>query len=711
MGSTAGNKTSLIDGAERSETTIEIKIKTLDSQTYTLRVDKQMTVPALKERIASVTGVLSEQQRLIFHGRVLKDDQLLSAYHVEDGHTLHMVVRQPVPPTSDGLPSNPAMDSASDSVHGHGSHIGQSVVIETFNVPDHGDGVPPEISQILSAVLGSFGFSNARSHSEGVDPRDLDPRTGSASLAADASQLQPEQASMRGQTGRLHTAFGLPTAASLGPLFPRVITDSLTTLSLYASNLRREFDAIGGGGGDNAESAAFHRTVERDSSSTAHPGRLQVGLPTPASLAEVMLSTRQLLSEQVGECFLQLESQLEDQENVIDPSARMSAQSSAWRMGVLLHNLGAFILELGRTTMSLRLGQAPSEAVVNAGPAVFISPYGPNPLMVQPLPFQGTSFSGIPMGSVQPGSDLANGISTGFLPRRIDIQIRRGSSADDASSVNREGGNNQQQPGQRNPATGSGSETVGNQTSSRVSESLSLAGEPGVRMVPIRTVVAAVPGSFSRLPPGSSENSIGLLHLLLGRFQNVSSGLQTGQQTNPESVLQQPNNEDQSRGDSLSTPAPRQPESSDPRNVSINILSAGGTLNSQEHEGQIPNSVFQLLRNLFPGGEIHVEDGSSQGTATGSVSGHAGRSNTPADAEPGATDEGIFLSNLLHEIIPFISQHADPVSTIIPQGTLNPEHVMTQDSSTQVETSDVGSSRRQSDTEPSPPSSKRQKTE
>ncbi|CAI0399445.1 unnamed protein product, partial [Linum tenue] len=63
-----------------SEPTIEIKIKTLDSQTYTLKVDKQMPVPALKEQIASVTGVLSEQQRLICRGRVLKDDQLLSAY-------------------------------------------------------------------------------------------------------------------------------------------------------------------------------------------------------------------------------------------------------------------------------------------------------------------------------------------------------------------------------------------------------------------------------------------------------------------------------------------------------------------------------------------------------------------------------------------------------------------------------------------------------
>lgn len=31
-----------VDEAEGSETTIEIKVKTLDSQTYTLKVDKQV---------------------------------------------------------------------------------------------------------------------------------------------------------------------------------------------------------------------------------------------------------------------------------------------------------------------------------------------------------------------------------------------------------------------------------------------------------------------------------------------------------------------------------------------------------------------------------------------------------------------------------------------------------------------------------------------
>lgn len=55
----------------------------------------------------------------------------------------------------------------------------------------------------------------------------------------------------------------------------------------------------------------------------------------------------------------QLARQLENQANVTDPSLRLSTQSSAWSSGFLLHNIGAFLLELGRATTTLRLGQTP----------------------------------------------------------------------------------------------------------------------------------------------------------------------------------------------------------------------------------------------------------------------------------------------------------------------------------------------------------------
>lgn len=53
-------------------------------------------------------------------------------------------------------------------------------------------------------------------------------------------------------------------------------------------------------------------------------------------------------------CLQRFARQLEDQGNGTDSSVRSSTQPSAWRTGILFYNLGAFLLELGRATMTLR---------------------------------------------------------------------------------------------------------------------------------------------------------------------------------------------------------------------------------------------------------------------------------------------------------------------------------------------------------------------
>ncbi|XP_054821252.1 ubiquitin-like domain-containing protein CIP73 [Prosopis cineraria] len=722
MASNGAEKIPINNDTEGSEATIEIKIKTLDSQIYTLKVDKQMPVPALKEQIASVTGVLSERQRLICRGKVLKDDQLLSAYHVEDGHTLHLVVRQP--DLTGSLHNQSASDPLSSTNNGHSNQIAPGVFIETFNVPVQGDGVPPEVNRIISAILGSIGISNFPSGSEGIDVRGHDSRglgrTSGSSGISDSFQPQTEQAGLRNSSDRSRNAFGLPAAASsLGSLYPPVIPDSLTTLSHYVSHLRHEFEAIVREGGSSIQAAEAHRNEASISSSPS--GSTSEGLLSPAYLAEVLHSTRRMFTEQAGECLFQLSTQLENQANVTDPLLRSNTQSMAWRTGVLFYNLGAFLLELGRTTMALRLGQTPSEAVANGGPAVFISSSGPNHIMVQPLPFQpGAAFGSAPVGAVQPPSGLGSGLGSSFYPRRIDIQIRRGTSTSSANVNREEHGDAQSASVQRNPV-----EVSVNQTSSRFPEDLSVGGESGVRIVPIRTMVAAVPSHLGRNPSESSANSIGFYYPVIGRFQHVPSGngnsesgsqpasqhqassFHAAQQSTPESTGQRQSMDDPARNGSSLTSSLRQ-EPSNTRRVNINILTAGGLQNNQESERQIPNNVLQFIRALFPGGEIHVEDSSSPGTAADPTSDHAGTSTGAArapDSEPSASEEGIFLSNLLREVMPLISQ-AGSGTHVTPQGENASDNQTTSDSSTQG-----GTSRRRSDSEPSPPNPKRQKME
>ncbi|XP_022937626.1 large proline-rich protein bag6-B-like isoform X2 [Cucurbita moschata] len=704
MGSNVVGETTNCGEAGGSETTIEIKIKTLDSETYTLRVDKQMPVPALKEQIASVTGVLSEQQRLICRGKVLKDDQLLSAYHVEDGHTLHLVVRQPLP-LSETLSNRSETDPNSSTSRVHSNQVAPGVVIETFSMPVQGDGASPEINRIVSAVLSSIGLSTS-----GTDVvREIDQlRSGERVIAAgviDLSQHQSGDDGPRLLSDRFHGTSRHPSIPSLGSFPPPAIPDSLTTLSHNLSSMRRDFENIGRVGRNNSQEANTHGAAEEsNSNSSSRPSTAQESFPTPASLAEVMLSTRQMLIEEVSASLFQLARQLENHRNVTDPTLRMNTQSSAWRSGVLFNNLGAYLLELGRTMMTVRMGQNPSEAVVNAGPAVFISQTGPNPIM--PLPFQqNASLGPVPMRAMQPSSALIHGLGSGFLPRRIDIQIRRGSSTTAPNGNPEEQRSGAQQPlGQQQAARGASENPTGQaargasenptgQAATSAIEGPSMERESGVRVMPISSMVAALPGTFSHLPSDSSGNSIGLYYPVLGRLPHPASGnarpelgsrassehrssdLQSDQHTMLESVAEQQNVEEAARDD--------------------------GIQNNMESEGHVPSNVVQFLQTLFPGGEINIEDGSFQEISGSAVN--------VQESEPRTTGEGMFLSNFFHQIMPFTSRRGNESN--VPSGEANTsERRNISDSSAQASSNgDAETSRRRTDGEAGAPSSKRQK--
>ena len=124
------------------------------------------------------------------------------------------------------------------------------------------------------------------------------------------------------------------------------------------------------------------------------------------------------------------------------------------------------------------------------------------------------------------------------------------------------------------------------------------------------------------------------------------------------------------------------------RSVSINILSAGGMQSNSESDRQIPGGVMQFIRSLFPGGEIHVEDGSADGIPA--ASSHPDQARTSSVAEPGpeaeptASEEGIFLSNVLRQIMPLLAGQAGSESGAEPANAS--EHAIAQDSSAQVST-------------------------
>ncbi|PIA45619.1 hypothetical protein AQUCO_01600085v1 [Aquilegia coerulea] len=712
-----------VDEAECSETTVEIKIKTLDSQTYTLRVNKRVPVPELKEQIETVTGVGSELQRLICRGKVLKDDQLLSAYHVEDGHTLHLVVRQPIPPPptgSESLPDHPESDPAASMGQTGVSH---RVLLGSFNVADPGDGNIPDIGRLISAVLGSIGLNNIGGSSEGSEQMEPGPdrlqRTSGSSVMSESNQPQQDQPTARVQFDPLHGAFGLPTTSSMGALQPPVIPDSLTTLLQYLTHLRHEFTSIGG------VQSSINAEQELTPALSSDVG--QVGLPTAASLAEVMLSTRQLLTLQAGERLFELARQLQDQANLTSPLMRNSIQTSAMRMGIALQNLGTLLLELGRTTMTLRMGQTPSDAVVNAGPAVFISTSGPNPIMsLQP----GAGFGGSSMGTMNAGSGLFGGtIGSGLFPRNIDIRIRAGPSMS-AGNVNQgEQITAQQSPAQTGPERAPNSTGSVHQQGPGVSGGASLIGEAGVRVLPLRTVVATVP-VVGRPTTNSSGSSMGLLYPLLARVQHVSSGQSNdarGAQASgghnqriPETSAMQQN---ASIGADIRTenPALASLFPTHPTATVSDINSPHIILQIQQQaELQIPNLQRADAVDAFitqqSGQPRHREASATQTLRSDQLhteSAYTQRGNNIGtdthDTQPRfGTDEGIFLSRLLHQIMPIISQTSVPETN----GVHASENGNSQQASVQTDYEPcAGTSRPRDDHPETSPSSKRQKKE
>uniref|UniRef100_N1R1W2 Uncharacterized protein n=1 Tax=Aegilops tauschii TaxID=37682 RepID=N1R1W2_AEGTA len=68
-----------------------LNIRCANGAKFTLQADLGETVGAFKEVVAGSCDVPAPQQRLIYKGRILKDEQTLESYGVETDHTIHLL--------------------------------------------------------------------------------------------------------------------------------------------------------------------------------------------------------------------------------------------------------------------------------------------------------------------------------------------------------------------------------------------------------------------------------------------------------------------------------------------------------------------------------------------------------------------------------------------------------------------------------------------
>ncbi|KAL0323235.1 UNVERIFIED_CONTAM: Large proline-rich protein BAG6 [Sesamum angustifolium] len=150
---------------QSSESTLQLNIKTLDSRICSFYVDKNIVISAFKEKIAGEIGVPVGQQRLIFRGKVLNDDHLLSEY-IERNHSPGSNSGEAT--SSDG---NRGQDSTAGGPRNRIGQIPQGVALGTLHVGDAGETGIPDLTRVIGAVLNSIGIANMPG---GLHPRLLE---------------------------------------------------------------------------------------------------------------------------------------------------------------------------------------------------------------------------------------------------------------------------------------------------------------------------------------------------------------------------------------------------------------------------------------------------------------------------------------------------------------------------------------------------------
>ncbi|KAK1970583.1 hypothetical protein LY78DRAFT_652726 [Colletotrichum sublineola] len=148
---------------------ITFKVKTGQDSNHTITMAESATVLDLKTKLAGedFENVPVERQRLIYSGRVMKNDDTLGTYKIKPNNTIHMVksaASNPAPqpsaaastPAAPAVPSNMAAGTANNILAGltgarYAGHINLPSR-ETFGA-DGGMGAPPsddQLTQMLS---------------------------------------------------------------------------------------------------------------------------------------------------------------------------------------------------------------------------------------------------------------------------------------------------------------------------------------------------------------------------------------------------------------------------------------------------------------------------------------------------------------------------------------------------------------------------------
>ncbi|CAI5481604.1 unnamed protein product [Closterium sp. Yama58-4] len=340
MAAGGGDDESIADGSS-----FEIKIKTLDNRTFDVAVHPEMLVSTLKDRIAPLLGVPAGRQRLVFRGKVLKDDSPVASYgrlgYPSRPH--YTAVKRAAIQAAAGVPREDGMPGAATL------HMG------SVNIHTDGSPMMPDLNQIVTGVLSSIG---------------LNPLAGNTSATINVTQPG-------GTAGRATGGGSAGAAAGRGGAGGGTAGGGTGGTGGGAEG------GAGGRGGDGAGRAQggpefqIHvDTAEREQA------RRQALAPLPRLAANIR-RLESILRGSASSQLLNLASRLEGVASVRDAAEWAAAREVVEGVGHTLQQMGPLLLELGRLCHAVQMGDTVGEARLQASQPVFINQFGPNPVVMQ----------------------------------------------------------------------------------------------------------------------------------------------------------------------------------------------------------------------------------------------------------------------------------------------------------------------------------------
>ncbi|KAI8098732.1 uncharacterized protein BX664DRAFT_381408 [Halteromyces radiatus] len=187
---TTSNTTNSNNNHSPSSVLIGLQIKSLEQRTHSVTLPRNSSVLELKNEIQATLDVDSGRQRLIFQGKVLKDDKNLMDYaNLDDGKVIHLVIR-PL-----DAPQNPMNDEprpANRRIFGNRNRPFPSIASRlplmegyTFITLDAHIGDPADHGSFLSSIMN--GLAGANPFSGTQNGRNTRSTTGSNTTSNNAN--------------------------------------------------------------------------------------------------------------------------------------------------------------------------------------------------------------------------------------------------------------------------------------------------------------------------------------------------------------------------------------------------------------------------------------------------------------------------------------------------------------------------------------------